>query len=62
MKLSLKIKSILLFALVLQINATIASVTPKDLRAQPPAILFKENKGQVYDQNNKPRPDVLFRK
>jgi hypothetical protein len=26
----------------------------------PTRLSFTENKGQVYDQNNKPRPDVLF--
>jgi len=29
------------------------------LQSQPP-VFFKENKGQVSDQNYQPRPDVLF--
>ncbi|MDP1802926.1 MAG: hypothetical protein Q8L81_16310 [Bacteroidota bacterium] len=53
MKLDLKIKSALLFAFLLQINGIFASITPKDLKSQQPAILFKENKGQVHEQQVK---------
>lgn len=53
MKLDLKIKSTILFALVLQINIIFASLTPKDLKTQQPVILFKENKGQAHSQQVK---------
>lgn len=33
---------------------------PDGFKEQKNGIAFTENKGQVHDQNNNPRPDVLF--
>ncbi len=39
-----------------------ASATPKHCEASSgtPPVSFTENKGQVHDQNNKARPDIIF--
>ncbi len=43
------------------LNAQSGTELPGDFRGTPEtAVSFRENKGQVYDQHNKPRPDVLF--
>ena len=43
-------------------NATVFKNTEKELaeKLNKQAICFTENKGQVHDQNYKPRPDVLY--
>jgi hypothetical protein len=57
--------SIVTLSTVLLISSTSLAVKgknlPEDFRPQQSkAITFTENKGQVYDQNNKSRPDVLY--
>ena len=41
---------------------TLASIAPQtyNKKLNSDGICFTENKGQVHDQNYKPRPDVLF--
>ena len=46
---------ILFLQLSLALNFTTIATASSD-----PKISFTENKGQVYDQNYQPRPDVLF--
>lgn len=41
-------------------HCTIFGGTPKDNLSSKPQISFRENKGQICDQNYKPRTDVLF--
>ncbi|MBL7932673.1 MAG: T9SS type A sorting domain-containing protein [Bacteroidia bacterium] len=41
-------------------HPAISSNTPKEGQLQNTGISFTENKGQVYDQNYKARPDVLY--
>lgn len=63
MHLDSKINQFFLFALILQINVFYVSAQTKPsttLTHTISEVLFKENKGQVYDQNYNPRPDVLF--
>lgn len=63
MVLKVKIKQLFFIVLLLQINFLFALQhnTPSNLKNHNQGqVLFKENKGQVYDQNFKPRPDVLF--
>ncbi|MBL7911611.1 MAG: SBBP repeat-containing protein [Bacteroidia bacterium] len=54
-------KQILGLTLVLFLNQVVfATKTKKKETENKPVISFTENKGQVHDQNNKLRPDVLF--
>jgi gliding motility-associated-like protein len=52
----------LLIALVfiLPVKAAVAERLNKDLPAKPKKSGFRENKGQVHDQFQKARPDILF--
>ncbi|MBA3817079.1 MAG: hypothetical protein H0X29_11290, partial [Parachlamydiaceae bacterium] len=62
-------KQILTLATALLLAATTVAQTtptaigaklPPDFKQQSTGIAFTENKGQVHDQNYKPRPDVLY--
>jgi hypothetical protein len=46
--------------ILLLATAALAKITPDNKLPQKSGIAFKENKGQVHDQNYEPRPDVLF--
>ena len=59
----MKINSLILFILLTGENLLAGEpLYPKGFepKQQNQSITFTENKGQVSDQNNKPRPDVLF--
>lgn len=59
----LKIKHFFLITVLMQYGCFFsAPITTPSIKKpqQRSCLLFKENKGQVCDQNYKPRPDVLF--
>ena len=53
---------ILAIALLIAVNTTakIAQDLARNIPQQPAKLSFTENKGQIHDQNNISRPDVLF--
>ncbi|MDI1354078.1 MAG: SBBP repeat-containing protein [bacterium] len=53
-------KSIPVLAMCWILSASAFSKTSPGFKQQSSGIAFTENKGQVHDQNNKPRPDVLY--
>ncbi|MDI1353776.1 MAG: T9SS type A sorting domain-containing protein [bacterium] len=46
--------------IALSFTATVLAKSTPDFKQQNTNIIFTENKGQVYDQNYKTRPDVLY--
>jgi hypothetical protein len=59
----MKTQVITLLSLLLIAQLTLAKTghgIANNALKQNPGICFTENKGQVYDQNYQPRPDVLY--
>lgn len=60
MEFKFKIIKFFSIALILPFNIAFGATPIQHTSNQPSKVLFKENKGQIHDQNYSPRPDVYY--